>query len=403
MAESTDEAQVRAHIELFKKLVDKKLFKAFASSPTSERALEVTRILVLTYRYHATPQTFVEVLSNFYNTSKKKGRGKLVQSVLTEWVRVESQRTLKRAGVIDDILELLGKCAGALEVNKIKLQLLKAQKKQPQVLNIDGSNFDVLRLIADHKPRVLAKHMTAIDWEFFSGIEVKEIVFRAWQGDQRHARAPTLSKLAERFDRVSFWIATCILSQETDKDRCAVIKYFIRVMGALHSMRNFNSLMMCLSGLNMSVVQRLKASWEGIKARDRATFDEIDELMTPVSNMGRYREALTALEAEGEPVIPYVAMYLRDVTYVFDGNPDFIGEGKKLEINFEKMQLLSVQLGRLKNYQQQKGAANFVLAPGTRDEYVFAITAAVPNVEFNEEVLYEKSLAAQPLAGSAPP
>mmetsp|Transcript_18816 Transcript_18816/g.72570 ORF Transcript_18816/g.72570 Transcript_18816/m.72570 type:complete len:300 (+) Transcript_18816:2-901(+) len=255
-------------------------------------------------------------------------------------------------------------------------------------------------MVADHKPRVFARHMTAVDWEFFSGIEVKEIVFRAWQGDQRHARAPTLSKLAERFDRVSFWIATCILNRENDKDRATVIKYFIRVMGALHSQRNFNSLMMCLSGLNMSVVQRLKGAWELIKARDRATFNEIDELMTPISNMGRYREALTALEAEGEPVIPYVAMYLRDVTYVFDGNPDFIGEGKRLEINFEKMELLAKQLGRLKAYQQQKGAANFTLQKDSADDFVFAIANALPNTEFNEEVLYAKSLIAQPLAGS---
>ena len=83
--------------------------------------------------------------------------------------------------------------------------------------------------------------------------------------------------------------------------------------------------MMCLSGLNMSVIQRLKSSWESLKPSDLASFNVVDQLMSPLANMRSYRETLAACETAGEPVIPYVAMYLRDVTYVFDGNSDFVG------------------------------------------------------------------------------
>lgn len=65
------------HVELFRKMVERRLFKPFGNTPTVPDAIATTKVLVLTYRYHANPQTFVEVLQDFYNGSKKKGRGRL--------------------------------------------------------------------------------------------------------------------------------------------------------------------------------------------------------------------------------------------------------------------------------------------------------------------------------------
>jgi hypothetical protein len=43
-------------------------------------------------------------------------------------------------------------------------------------------------------------------------------------------------------------------------------------------------------------------------------------------------------------------MYLRDITFIYDGNTDYLDETKTL-INFEKFELVSALLSEIEKYQ----------------------------------------------------
>jgi len=60
-------------------------------------------------------------------------------------------------------------------------------------------------------------------------------------------------------------VATCILLQPRVKERARVIIKFMAVAKCLRELNNFNTLMSIVSGLNIHVILRLKATWAILK------------------------------------------------------------------------------------------------------------------------------------------
>jgi len=285
----------------------------------------------------------------------------------------------------------------------VKLALLRSKRHRKasavgeglglQVIEEGGSKGDEAALFRGYRSSHVARHLTAVDWREFAAITPDELLLKGWQGKDRHTAAPHLSALADRFDAVSFWVATQILVPESPQLQIKVLASFIKIMKRLVDMHNHQTASQILAALNMAAVQRLKKVWAGLSFKLQETFDEIDELFSPAGNYARYRELLRGLEERrSEPVLPYVAVFLRDVVYVFDGNADTTADGEAL--NVEKLELLSQQVLRLKALQGLP--FSFQLK---RDLLLY-----VRNLKgaLDEEMLYTISLQRQPpAAGSA--
>jgi hypothetical protein len=69
-----------------------------------------------------------------------------------------------------------------------------------------------------------------IDWQLFSCVKPAEFLGQAWQKEDRRTIAPHLSALASRFDKVSFWVATRIVTEPTPKKQAHFIEKIIEVM-----------------------------------------------------------------------------------------------------------------------------------------------------------------------------
>jgi len=68
-------------------------------------------------------------------------------------------------------------------------------------------------------------------------------------------------------------------------------------------------------------------------------------LMTAESSYKNYREVLGTTIP---PCIPYIGVYLIDLTYMEDGNPDMIDS----RINFVKRDMISKVIQQIKQYQE---------------------------------------------------
>jgi hypothetical protein len=83
------------------------------------------------------------------------------------------------------------------------------------------------------------------------------------------------------------------------------------------------------TGLNHNSVQRLKGLWEQISDKAREQWSEMDVLMSPQHNFRHYRHELKKRKA---PVLPYFGIYLRDFTFINDGNQQYQPDGSTLPI-----------------------------------------------------------------------
>lgn len=169
----------------------------------------------------------------------------------------------------------------------------------------------------------------------------------------------------------------------TDKRRAALIKYFIGVAEALRSLQNFNSLMAVIASLNGSAIRRLKKSWALVPSKRAQVFEE---LQGDVSQEGNYKNLRQLLATVNPPLIPYLGMYLTDLTFIEDGNKDSL-DGL---INFDKRRKIANVVRDIHDYQNQ---AVYQLRQFAE---IDALLRKKMEANLNEDALYEQSLVAEP-------
>jgi son of sevenless-like protein len=113
------------------------------------------------------------------------------------------------------------------------------------------------------------------------------------------------------------------------------------------SLNNFNSLMAILAGLNSAPIHRLKRTWELVPARTNSALDSLKQHMNPTRNFATYRESLHSIDP---PCVPFLGVYLTDLTFIDDGNPDKL-PGTNL-INFSKYSKCAEVISEIQQYQK---------------------------------------------------
>lgn len=119
--------------------------------------------------------------------------------------------------------------------------------------------------------------------------------------------------MIDSFNDVSKWVATEIVTGANEKKRAATMKYFITVGQYCRKLQNFNALMAIVAGLNGSAVHRLKKSWDLVPQKKRDAFEELKQIMSQQNNYSTLRNLLHSVDP---PCIPYLGMYLTDLTFI---------------------------------------------------------------------------------------
>jgi hypothetical protein len=239
----------------------------------------------------------------------------------------------------------------------------------------------------------LAQQLTAQERQLLERVRAREFLGKAWQVEGGR-RAPRLSALAQRFNRVSYWIATAIVTAPDVRQASRRLKKCIKLAERLHHLQNFNGLMAVLAGLNHASVQRLKRLWLTLDAKKSEAYARLDELMAPHQNYRQYRAAVALAQAAGRPVVPYVALFLRDVTYVQDGNAD-AWPGAPGLLNAEKLLLLGQRIDAFLRLRVPRYSF-----PSLPAELRLALDAIEP---LSDEELYARSELLEPKRAPAPP
>jgi len=238
----------------------------------------------------------------------------------------------------------LGSAAqGLIKRGSVPVELMQRhQPKRDELGRIQFSELD---------SREIAHQMTILDFENFQMVQDSELYHLNWKNSKAAKMAPNVLKLVERFNKISFWVVTEIVNQHRLRERVHLIKKFISIAEYCKEINNLNGVMEIIAGLNMFAVQRLKNTWEQIPTKATNSLVDMNLLMDPKNNYKAYRAALQTLKA---PLMPYLGVTLRDITFIEEGNSDFVGDSKEGMINLDKLMMKGGVIAEIRQFQFQR-------------------------------------------------
>eukprot|EP01027_Heterolobosea_sp_BB2_P014149 GEZU01020363.1.p2 GENE.GEZU01020363.1~~GEZU01020363.1.p2 ORF type:complete len:197 (-),score=83.41 GEZU01020363.1:63-653(-) len=156
--------------------------------------------------------------------------------------------------------------------------------------------------------------------------------------------------MTERFNNLSMWFASLIVTPDTSRERSSRMKKVIKIAEKLRALNNFNSLQAVLSALSTTAVSRLKVTQEELPRELQQSLASLLELMNSKRNWKAYRDAI---HAAPPPRIPFLGGYLSDLTFLEEGSLDYIKtKDNVMLINWEKRERCADIIQDLQKYQQ---------------------------------------------------
>ncbi|ORZ19478.1 ras guanine nucleotide exchange factor domain-containing protein [Absidia repens] len=242
--------------------------------------------------------------------------------------------------------------------------------------------------LLDIDPLEMARQMTILDFRLYSSIRPVECLNKAWSKDAEEDEAHVAANIRasiEYCNQVTSWVTDAILSQPEAKKRVTLIKHWAQVAERCRQLNNFNTCMAILSAFDNSSVGRLKRTWEMVGARTNQILAQIRKLMGANRNFTEYRAIIHSINP---PCIPFLGIYLQDLTFIEDGNSDFLKTSKDM-INFAKRAKTAEVIREIQQYQ----STHYQLTPV--DEIQEFIQINLQSTR-DEEQLYNESLKLEP-------
>ncbi|KAJ3019960.1 hypothetical protein HKX48_001505 [Thoreauomyces humboldtii] len=180
----------------------------------------------------------------------------------------------------------------------------------------------------------LSRQLCIHDFKLFHNIHPIEYLNQIWQSNTESS--PSMIYFIDRFDKESYWCATEIVKEKDLKKRTALLQKFILTGKMCQELNNFFTMYAIIAGLNVTPVQRLKKTWAALSDKAKNTWAELEKIADPSRNMKNYRDKLAVATP---PIVPFLPLYLKDLTFMNDGNESKMGEQRQM-INFDKLRMM---------------------------------------------------------------
>lgn len=366
--------------------------------------LQYTRAFLLTYHSFTTPRILLSKLIERFNSRPdipKKQQSVIkarVLNFLRKWVedRVDEFQGELATQLVEFVrFQVMTTDSSALTKNtceKIIKKFNSGTSKGPVGLKrrLDrdrscrtsvysgptGSQASIFDMPEDQ----IAAQLTRIDFDIYLHLQPNEFLNQSWSKTNTQNLCPTIMEMITRFNAISMWVAFLIIEPPGFQMRAKRFEKIIYIAEELLKLNNFQTLMAFLGGVNNAAISRLKFTKDQLSKRATQKLEELEKLMNMEGSYKGYREALKNAQP---PVIPYLGVYLSDLTFVEDGNPDFIDN----LINFSKRQLIYDTISKIETYKvtPPEALTNLVINKNLLD---------IPLYE--EQRLYADSLAREP-------
>ncbi|KAJ3919614.1 ras guanine nucleotide exchange factor domain-containing protein [Lentinula edodes] len=202
--------------------------------------------------------------------------------------------------------------------------------------------------ITDFDPLELARQMTIMESRLYGQIMPEEILESGQDGSKPPVNVKEMSSLSTA---ITGWVAESILNERDTKKRTALVKFFIKVADRCVGLHNYSTFRSLLAALDSSTISRLHQTWMGLPQKTKTQLESLRRLADHGRNYHEYR---TKLRNTAPPAVPFLGLYLTDVTFCREGNPSHrnspLNPDKKL-LNFNKYHKLARIVQDMQRFQ----------------------------------------------------
>jgi len=204
---------------------------------------------------------------------------------------------------------------------------------------LSAENFSVL----EHSPFEIAVQLTLLEAKLFGALRWHEFVQQRWSKRDKNTLAPGIVAFTTHFNRVGGWVVWQVVSEKQLERRAAILRRLVVIAMHLYRLNNYNGLFEILAGLDNTPVARLRRSWKAVGYPLFQIKEQLRQLMS--DNYTLYRRDLRVAEL---PCVPHIGMFLKDLTFLEDGNPTVHANGL---VNFFKFRRISEVISGLLQFQ----------------------------------------------------
>jgi len=298
-------------------------------------------------------QLFQE-LCNIYKQTRSNRKKHAFAYILKTWMSQSAALyDLQFNKFYQTIVTFIVKDADDSNLNAIKLMLVRgsnskkkdadlpimqlisqaqASDRKELVREIDRSELKP-SIFAQYTPQEVAHELTFVMFRVFVSIGPAELHDGSWQGKDRMVRAPHLYALSLLFNRIAFLCIVEILYASSRGERESALTKCVELAQTLERMNNFEGMAAVVSVFGNASIQRLKPLWSGVGSKVAKKASKLEELLLPVKNYKAYMNVFSQRE---NPILPWLAPKLREVRFMYDGNPRFLED----KINWEFLQTI---------------------------------------------------------------
>jgi len=340
---------------------------------------DMVKEFLLSYRSFSTPMEFLErIIERFKlsTDSANRNRGKeddcrLVQQricyVLKKWITDFWTDFEEDTGVQEQLLKFIdftikpNAPKTALQLNSLIRDMIAGKIVTPTVQfseedmkrtpepsiprNLDITAFSLL----DIEPIEVARQLTLVEYNLYKKIRPYECINQNWNRSDKEKIAPNILSFINRFNEVSNWVATEVLRQDDLKSRQKCVIWLIKMAEKCLELNNLNAVLEIVSGLSQAHIFRLKQTWAGVAGKYVQSLDSMRTLVERSNNHKSLRDYMARVKP---PCVPYIGVYLTDLTFIEEGNKDFLSVSGAYLINFDKSRRLARVIQEILLYQQ---------------------------------------------------
>ncbi|CEP11329.1 hypothetical protein [Parasitella parasitica] len=255
---------------------------------------------------------------------------------------------------------------------------LKKALSQKTLINIHANDFDATEL---------ARQLTIMENSLFCCIRPNEMIGQEFKKKVGISQAIHVKAMIQKSTQITSWVSDTILNETDTKKRAQLLKYWIKVGDACLQLNNYNTLMAIRSALDSTSIVRLRKTWDYLSPKYKIMWEPIYRATDSQRNFAEYRQRLKTTIA---PCLPFLGVYLTDMTFIDDGNAARrMSPGGKSLINFDKY----IKVTRILNEIDQFQTSYKLIEVEEIQRY---LKATLDTVEQDDQVFYTKSLILEP-------
>ncbi|KZT34584.1 ras GEF [Sistotremastrum suecicum HHB10207 ss-3] len=194
----------------------------------------------------------------------------------------------------------------------------------------------------------LARQLTIMESALYRAVTPDEVLEVGRPGaPSRNVKAVTTLSTG-----ITGWVTECILSEFDLKKRVTLLKFFVKLAHRCMTLNNFSTPRAILAAIESSAVVRLEKSFAPLPQKQRQQLEGLRKLAEYTRNCAEYRHRLRNTTGSA---VPFLGLYLSDVTFCREGNPSHRASPvapDRMLINFNKYHKLARIIQDMQRFQR---------------------------------------------------